>query len=87
VFLGAGNRDPEQFADPDRVDITRPDNKHLGFGGGIHFCLGGPLARLEARIAIAELVRRFPDMQMLEEPSYRPTLALRGLASLRVSLH
>ena len=86
VFLGAGNRDPEQFADPDGVDITRPDNKHLGFGGGIHFCLGGPLARLEARVAIAELVRRFPDMQLLEEPSYRPTLALRGLASLRVSL-
>lgn len=87
VFLGAGNRDPEQFPDPDAVDITRPDNKHLGFGGGIHFCLGGPLARLEARMAIAELVRRFPDMQVLEEPSYRPTLALRGLASLRVSLH
>jgi hypothetical protein len=86
VFLGAGNRDPEQFPDPDTVDITRPDNKHLGFGGGVHFCLGGPLARLEARIAITELVRRFPDMQPLEEPSYRPTLALRGLASLRVKL-
>jgi cytochrome P450 len=86
VFLGSGNRDPAQFDDPDDVDITRPDNKHLGFGGGIHFCLGGPLARLEARIAIAELVRRFTDMQLREEPAYRPTLALRGLASLRVSL-
>jgi cytochrome P450 len=87
VFLGAGNRDPEQFPSPDAVDIARADNKHLGFGAGIHFCLGGPLARLEARIAIAELVRRFPDMHLLdEEPSYRPTLALRGLASLNASL-
>ena len=86
VFLGAGNRDPDQFTSPDIVDITRPDNKHLGFGGGIHFCLGGPLARLEARIAIAELVQRFRNMEMLEEPVYRPTLALRGLASLRVAV-
>ncbi len=87
VFLGAGNRDPEQFPDPDAVDITRADNKHLTFGAGIHFCLGGPLARLEARIAIAELVRRFPDMQLVDEaPPYRPTLALRGLASLAVTL-
>jgi cytochrome P450 len=87
VFLGAGNRDPEQFPSPDTVDIARADNRHLGFGAGIHFCLGGPLARLEARIAIAELVRRFPDMQLAgDDPPYRPTLALRGLASLEVSL-
>ena len=69
VFLGAGNRDPEQFPDPDDVDVARADNKHLGFGAGVHFCLGGPLARLEARIAIAELVRRFPEMQT---PRRRP---------------
>jgi cytochrome P450 len=87
VFLGAGNRDPQQFPSPDEVDIARADNKHLGFGAGIHFCLGGPLARLEARIAIAELVRRFPEMRLLvEDPPYRPTLALRGLASLRVAV-
>lgn len=87
VFLGAGNRDPEQFVDPDTLDITRPDNKHLTFGSGVHFCLGGPLARLEARIAIAVLVRRFPEMQLLDpDPPRRPTLALRGLASLPVAL-
>jgi pimeloyl-[acyl-carrier protein] synthase len=87
VFLGAGNRDPVQFPEPDTVDVTRPDNKHLTFGAGVHFCLGGPLARLEARIAIGELVRRFPDMQLLDpDPPRRPTLALRGLASLPVSL-
>jgi cytochrome P450 len=87
VFLGAGNRDPDQFPDPDVVDVARADNKHLGFGGGVHFCLGGPLARLEARIAIAELVRRFPEMRLLDEdPPRRPTLALRGLASLRVAV-
>jgi hypothetical protein len=87
VFLGAGNRDPEQFVSPDSLDITRTDNKHLTFGAGVHFCLGGPLARMEARIAIAELVKRFPDMRLLDpDPPRRPTLALRGLASLRVKL-
>ena len=85
VFLGAGNRDPEQFDDPDSVDVGRTENKHLSFGGGVHFCLGGPLARMEARIAIAELVRRLPDMQLVDpNPPRRPTLALRGLASLPV---
>jgi cytochrome P450 len=85
VFLGSANRDPEQFDAPDTVDVGRTDNKHLSFGGGVHFCLGGPLARLEARIAIPELARRFPDMELLDpDPPRRPTLALRGLASLRV---
>ncbi len=87
VFLGAGNRDPAQFEDPDVLDVGRSDNKHLTFGAGVHFCLGGPLARLEARIAIAELVRRFPHMELLDpNPPHRPTLALRGLASLPVSV-
>jgi cytochrome P450 len=85
VFLGSANRDPEQFDAADTVDVGRTDNKHLSFGGGVHFCLGGPLARLEARIAIPELARRFPDMELLDpDPPRRPTLALRGLASLRV---
>jgi cytochrome P450 len=79
VFLGAGNRDPEQFENPDTVDVTRADNKHLTFGAGVHFCLGGPLARLEARIAIEQLVTRFPDMRLLDaDPPRRPTLALRA---------
>ena len=68
LVLGAGNRDPEQFADPDRLDVTRADVRPLSFGHGIHFCLGAQLARLEATIAFEALVSRLPNLRLGDEP-------------------
>jgi cytochrome P450 len=87
LLLGAANRDPDQFPQPESLDVGRQDNRHLAFGMGIHFCLGAPLARVEGQIAISEMVRRFPAMRMLEDPPpYKPNFTLRGLASLKVAL-
>jgi len=83
--LAAGNRDPERYADPDRLDVTRADVQPLTFGGGIHFCLGAALARAEAQIAFTAVVERFPDLCLDGEPVRRPSFTLRGLASLPVS--
>jgi len=86
LLLGSANRDPTAFDDPDVLDVARTPNRHLTFGGGMHFCLGAPLARLEARIAFEALLRRFPRMELAtDDPSWRPTLALRGLDSLPVT--
>ena len=86
LLLAAANRDPEQFADPDRLDITRSDNRHLAFSFGTHFCLGAPLARLEGEIALGTLVRRFQDLKLqTEAPEYKENITLRGLASLPVA--
>jgi cytochrome P450 len=84
TFLGAANHDPAQFAEPERLDLGRADNRHLGFGHGIHYCLGAPLARVEAQIAIGSLLRRYPE---LERDESRPlergsSFILRGLQSL-----
>jgi cytochrome P450 len=85
ILLGAANRDPERFADPDRLDILRPDNQHLGFGHGVHFCLGANLARLEARHALGALVRRFPNMKLATNaPTWRRNLILHGMEALPV---
>ncbi|HET7342632.1 MAG TPA: cytochrome P450 [Methylomirabilota bacterium] len=85
-FIGAADRDPAQFPDPDRLDITRSDNRHVAFGLGIHFCLGAPLARVEGQIAIATLLRRLPRLALAtERPAFRPSVTLRGLESLPVA--
>ncbi len=84
-FLSAANRDPRQFADPDRLDLARAPNRHLAFGWGIHFCLGAPLARLEAALAFRSLLERMPALALVEaEPRWRPWLFFRALEQLRV---
>jgi cytochrome P450 len=87
-LLGSANRDPAVYPDrPDRLDIVRPDVRPLSFGGGIHFCLGARLARIEAEIAISSLLRRLPDLRLddAENPEWRPTFVLRGLKRLPAS--
>ena len=85
-FLAAADRDPAQFPDPDRLDLGRTENRHIAFGWGIHFCLGAPLARVEAQIAINTLVQRMPKLALATEaPEYRLSLTLRGLARLPVA--
>ncbi len=85
-FLGAADRDPTQFPDPDRLDITRSDNRHIAFGMGIHFCLGAPLARMEGQIAISTLLARLPRLTLAtDQPRFRQSLTLRGLEALPVS--
>jgi cytochrome P450 len=85
LLLGAANRDPLQFSDPERLDIAREENRHLAFGMGIHFCLGAPLARIEGQIAIGEMVRRLRAPELaVAEPEYKENVTLRGLASLPV---
>ncbi|HET7887431.1 MAG TPA: cytochrome P450 [Bradyrhizobium sp.] len=87
-LLGSANRDPAAYPDrPDRLDITRPNIRPLSFGGGIHFCLGAQLARIEAEIAISTLLRRLPELRLddAEDPQWRPTFVLRGLKHLPAS--
>jgi cytochrome P450 len=85
VMLGAANRDPEQFADPDRLDVGRSDSKHVAFGLGSHFCLGAQLARLEGRIVFETLLRRLPNLRLDGEVQYRKHFNLRGLEALPVA--
>jgi pimeloyl-[acyl-carrier protein] synthase len=83
IIIGAANRDPAVFADPDRLDIGRRDVRHLSFGHGIHFCLGAALARLEAQIAIGAVVERLADLRLATDaPPWRPGIVLHGLAAL-----
>ncbi|AVT41159.1 cytochrome P450 [Plantactinospora sp. BB1] len=88
LCVAAANRDPERFADPDALDLERPDNAHLTLGHGIHYCVGAPLARLEAQIAIGAVLRRFPKLALAVDPAelaWRPSFRTRGLSSLPVT--
>jgi cytochrome P450 len=87
VVIAAADHDPERFSEPDTLDITRTDNRHLAFGKGIHFCLGAPLARMEGQIAINTLLHRIPKLRLKgsrESLVWRPSLMLRGLKGLPV---
>lgn len=87
VVIASADHDPDRFQDPDALDITRADNKHLAFGKGIHFCLGAPLARMEGQIAINTLLRRMPNLRLKYSPeslTWRPGMVLRGLKALPV---
>jgi cytochrome P450 len=88
VLLNSANRDPKRFDDPDRLDLERADVKHLAFGRGRHYCLGAPLARVEAEIALTTLLRRLPGLRLdmaLEELRWRPVPLFRSLAALSVA--
>lgn len=84
--FASANRDPAVFDRPDELDIRRHPNPHIGFGAGIHYCLGAPLARLEFGILLDALLRRFPRMEPITDPEWKPTFILRGLRGLRVRI-
>ena len=86
LLIGAANRDPAQFEQPNQLDLTRRNNAHLAFGHGIHYCLGAPLARLEGQIAINTLLKRLPTLQLATETlTYQDNFVFRGLESFPVS--
>ncbi len=82
MLFGSAQRDPRRFSNPDRFDIGRGDSSHIGFGGGIHFCVGAPLARQEIAVSLEGLVQRFPSLSLAQEPQYHPTFVIRGLREL-----
>ncbi len=85
LLVGAANRDPAKFPDPEKLDINRPPARSLGFGYGIHFCVGAALARLESQVTFDTILRRLPDLKMtVDTPEFRPNYSLRGLVSLPV---
>jgi cytochrome P450 len=86
AVMGAANRDPERFGDPDRLELDREDNRHLAFGWAGHFCFGAPLARLEGQLAFEALLARFPSLSLAPDGAirWRPNLGLRGLTELHV---
>ncbi|HUR18435.1 MAG TPA: cytochrome P450 [Acidimicrobiales bacterium] len=84
ALLGAANRDPARFQDPERMDVARDEGPPMSFGGGIHFCLGAALARMEGQIVLGRLLDRFPTIELVGAPAHRDSLTLRGLVDLRV---
>lgn len=86
ALIGSANRDETVFSAPETMDLTRDPNPHIGFGAGIHFCLGAPLARLEMSVSLPALWEKYPTMQLASEPVRRPTFVLRGYESVAISL-
>ena len=86
MLFGSAQRDPRRFDDPDTFDVGRGETAHIGFGGGIHFCVGAPLARLELARSIAGLASRFPNLHLVEEPTYHSTFVIRGLTALQLAI-
>lgn len=86
ALLGSANRDAAVFENADVMDVTRHPNPHIGFGAGIHFCIGAPLARLEMETSLPALFRRFPTLQLADAPTRRPTFVLRGYESVPIKL-
>jgi cytochrome P450 len=84
LIFGSANRDPDAFERPDELDLGREPNPHLTFGAGIHFCLGAPLGRLELQTSFTTLLDRFPRLELVEEPRWKPNYIIRGLEGLRV---
>lgn len=84
LMIGAANRDPAGFSDPDRFDIGRSNNRHLAFGSGVHFCIGAPLARLEAATALDLLFQRLPRLEMVDAGPWAASIHIRVLAKLKV---
>jgi cytochrome P450 len=87
LVIGAANRDPRRFLDPDRFDVARMDAAHLSFGGGIHFCIGAPLARMELEVTLSELAASEDLLELAGPPVRRPTFQFRGFERLEVALH
>jgi pimeloyl-[acyl-carrier protein] synthase len=89
MIVAAADRDPAQFKDPEKFDITRDPNEHVAFGEGIHFCIGAPLARMEARIAFEAMLERFPRLRLKDpalKPTYKGSYFLRGLEALPLAI-
>jgi cytochrome P450 PksS len=88
AVIGSANHDETQFRNPEALDLTRTPNKHVAFGGGSHFCLGAPLARMEGQIALTTLFRRFPELRLVQPADslrWRKSLIVRGLEELPVA--
>ena len=86
ALIGSANRDETVFSAPETMDLTRDPNPHIGFGAGIHFCLGAPLARLEMSVSLPALWEKYPTMHLAAEPIRRPTFVLRGYESVAISV-
>lgn len=86
LLYGAANRDPDRFTDPDRFDIARRPNRHIAFGGGVHFCLGNHLSRLDMMVVFAALNTRFGSIELVEEPIYKRGLSVRGPEALKIAV-
>ena len=84
LLFDSANRDPDLFEEPDDLRLDRRPNPHLTFGAGIHFCLGAPLGRMELQISFGTMLERFPHLELVEEPRFRPNFIIRGLEGLQV---